>query len=60
MRKDSFEKTSSLDLEFLMGKIKILRGYCGDKDPNLYTGPWVLFDDVDTSKEEEMIGEAPA
>ena len=51
MRKDSFEKTSSLDLEFLMGKIKILRGYCGDKDPNLYTGPWVLFDDVDTSKE---------
>ena len=26
--------------------------YYGDKGPNLYTGPWVLFDDVDTSEEE--------
>ena len=34
-------------------------GYYGDKSPNLYTGPCALFDDVDTSEEELMIGEAP-
>ena len=25
---------------------------CGDRGPNLYTGPWALFDDMDTSEEE--------
>ena len=40
------------------GKIKILRGYCGDKGPNLYTGLWALFDNMDAS-EEQMIEEAP-
>ena len=24
----------------------------GDKGLNLYTGPWTLFDDVDTSEEK--------
>ena len=23
-----------------------------DKGPNLYTGPWALYDDVDTSEEK--------
>ena len=41
------------------GKIKVLRGYCGDDDPNLYTGPQALFDNVDASEEKPMIGEAP-
>ena len=40
------------------GKIKILRGYCRDKGPNLYSGPWALFDDIDASEEEYMIEEA--
>ena len=31
----------------------------GGKGPNLYTGPRALFDDVDTSEEEKVIGEAP-
>ena len=40
------------------GKIKILRGYCGDKGPcgdkvpNLYIGLLALFDDMDASEEE--------
>ena len=34
------------------GKIKVLRGYCGDKGQNWYTGPWALFGDVDTSEEK--------
>ena len=25
---------------------------CGDKGPNLYTGPWALFDYVDASEEK--------
>ena len=36
----------------LEGKIKVLRGYCGDKGLNWYTGPWALFDDVDTFEEK--------
>ena len=40
-------------------KIEIFRGYCGGKDPNLYIGPWALFDDVDMSEEEKTIGEVP-
>ena len=34
------------------GKIKVLRGYCEDKGPSWYTGPWALFGDVDTSEEK--------
>ena len=41
------------------GKIKVLRGYCGNKGPSWYTGPWVLFGDGDTSEEKQMIGNAP-
>ena len=37
------------------GKIKILKGYCRDKGPNLYIGPWALFDDIDASEEEYMM-----
>ena len=25
---------------------------CGDEGPNLYIGPWALFDNVDTFEEE--------
>ena len=41
------------------GKIKVFRGYCGDKGPSWYTGLWALFGDVDTSEEKQMIGKAP-
>ena len=34
------------------GKIKISRGYYEDNGPNLYTGSWALFDDVDMPEEE--------
>ena len=34
------------------GKIKVLRGYCGDKGLKWYIGPWALFDDVDTFEEK--------
>ena len=40
-------------------KLKFLGAIMGGKGPNLYTGPWALVDDVDTSKEKKMIGEAP-
>ena len=30
----------------------IFNGRCGDEDPNLYTGPWALFDNVDASEEK--------
>ena len=33
--------------------------FCGGNDPNLYTGPWVLFGDVDMSDEEKMIEGTP-
>ena len=33
--------------DFLMWKKN-----CGNKGPNLYIGPWALFDDVDTSEGE--------
>ena len=33
-------------------KIKVLKGYCGDKGLSWYTRPWVLFGDVDTSEEK--------
>ena len=32
---------------------------CGDEGPNLHTGLWALFDDVDTFEEEQTIREAP-
>ena len=31
---------------------------CGDKGPSWYTRPWVLFGDVDTTEEKEMVGKA--
>ena len=36
-----------------------MKGYCRDEGPNLYTGPWALFDDVDTSEKGQTIREAP-
>ena len=39
--------------------LTLFNRHCGDKNPNLYTGPWALFDDIDTSEEEKMIEEAP-
>ena len=46
--------TSKVYIFFLEceGKIKILRDYYRDNGPNLYTGPWALFDDMDASKEK--------
>ena len=41
------------------GKIKVLRGYCGDEGPNLYIGPWALFGDVDMFEEGQTIRETP-
>ena len=41
------------------GKIKILRGYCGNASPNWYTRPRALFDDMDMSEKKSMIGKAP-
>ena len=38
--------------------IKFLDIICGDEDPNLYTGSWALFGDVDTSEEGQTIWEA--
>ena len=33
-------------------KTEVLRGYCRDKDPKLYIGPWALAEDVDWSEDE--------
>ena len=32
--------------------LTLFNRHCGDKSPNLYIGPWALFDDMDMSEEE--------
>ena len=32
--------------------LTLFNRYYGDKSPNLYIGPWALFDDMDMSEEE--------
>ena len=52
MEKEYVERKFLFDVNLLIYVFKLTPLILKGKGPNLYTGPWTLFDYVDTSEEK--------